>query len=258
MTESAALFQRQAEGSPIFTKVQTRRGFEYIYEQISGAVAEGQLKPGDRLPAEREMAQIFGIARQSVREALRALEASGLVESRLGVTGGVFIRTGDPTVVSRAMTNLASLGGLSHASVLEARIILTSDIIRMACERATEEDFQKLDEDITFTEQQSKTEAGLERTAQIMEFYHILASATHNEVLVMLTDSLSQIVYLRLNRAGPKPSKDIGKVRRRILNHLRARDADKAIAEISRHLKRLEKVLVEAEKAKELELDASS
>ncbi|QYB00420.1 GntR family transcriptional regulator (plasmid) [Rhodococcus sp. USK10] len=258
MTEPTALFQQGVEGSPIFTKVHTRRGFEYIYEQIRNAIAEGQLKPGDRLPSERDMAQIFGIARQSVREALRALEASGLVESRLGVAGGVFIRDGDPRVVSRAMTDLASLGALSPSSLLEARIILTSDIIRIACERATDDDFQKLDEDITFTEQQAKTEAGVERTAQIMEFYHILASATHNEVLVILTDSLSQIVHLRLNRAGPKPNKDIGKVRRRVLNHLRARDAEKAISEITRHLKRLEKVLLQAEKAKALELDTSS
>ncbi|GGL12007.1 FadR/GntR family transcriptional regulator [Nocardia jinanensis] len=258
MTDSAALFRRDGVDSSIFTKVHTRRGFEYIYEQVRNAVADGQLKPGDRLPAEREMAQIFGIARQSVREALRALETAGLVESRLGVTGGVFIRNGDPDVVSRAMTDLASLGALSPASLLEARIILTSDIIRMACERATEEDFQLLDDDITFTEQQAQTEAGLERTTQIMEFYHLLADATHNEVLVMLTDSLSRIVHLRLNRAGPPPSKDIGKVRRRILNHLRARDADKAIAAITRHLKRLEKTLVEAEKAKALELGKSS
>jgi DNA-binding FadR family transcriptional regulator len=239
--------------SAMFTRVRTRRGFEYIYEQIRNAVADGRLRPGDRLPAEREMAEIFGVSRQGVREAIRGLETTGLVQSRPGVTGGVFIRSGDPQVVSRAMSDLASLGALSSESLLEARIILTSDVIRLVCERATEEDFARLEEDIAFTEQQTKnSEAGLERTAQITEFYRILAAATHNEVFVLLTDSLAQIVHLRLNRAGPKPNKDIGKVRRRILNHLRAGDADKAITEITRHLRRLEKSLLAAENEREM------
>ncbi|HVV09289.1 FadR/GntR family transcriptional regulator [Amycolatopsis sp.] len=236
------------DGSALFTKVRTRRGFEYIYDQIRNAVADGRLRPGDRLPAEREMAEIFGVSRQGVREAIRGLETTGLVESRPGVTGGAYIREGDPQVVSRALGDLASLGALSSEDLLEARILLTSTVVRLVVERATEEDFQLLEEDVVATERQAKNaEVGFERTAQITEFYRILAKATHNQVLVVLTDSLAQIVHLRLNRVGPPPNKDIGKIRRRILNRLREGDADKAIAEITRHLRRLEKVLVAAE-----------
>ncbi|MGH3627928.1 MAG: FadR/GntR family transcriptional regulator, partial [Sciscionella sp.] len=71
----------------MFNRVKTRRGFEYIYEQVRNAIAEGRLRPGDRLPAEREMAEIFGVSRHGVREAIRGLESTGLVESRPGVTG---------------------------------------------------------------------------------------------------------------------------------------------------------------------------
>jgi GntR family transcriptional regulator, transcriptional repressor for pyruvate dehydrogenase complex len=232
-----------------FSRVRTRRGFEYIYDQIRDAIAGGRFRPGDRLPAERDMAQIFGVSRQGVREAIRGLETTGLVETRPGVTGGVYVRPGDPQFVSRAMSDLASLGALSSQSLLEARLLLTSDVIRLACERATEEDFRRLENDIAFTEQRAASEAGLQRTAQITEFYRILAAATHNEVLVLLMDSLTQIVHLRLNRAGPKPNKDIGKVRRRILEHMRAGDADTAIAEITAHLTRLEETLLAAEAA---------
>lgn len=239
---------KDGDSSAMFTKVRTRRGFEFIYDQIRDAVADGRLRPGDRLPAERDMAEIFGVSRHGVREAIRGLETTGLVESRPGVTGGAFIRNGDPRVVSRALGDLAALGALSSKDLLEARILLTSNVIRLVCERATEEDFQLLEDDVAFTEEQSKnSEAGIVRTAQITEFYRILAKATHNEVLVVLTDSLAQIVHLRLNRVGPQPNKDIGKVRRRILNRLRAGDADKAIEEITRHLRRLEKTLLKAE-----------
>jgi len=236
--------QRGADG---FTQVRTKRGYEYIYEQIREAIVAGRFRPGDRLPAEREMAQIFGVSRQGVREAIRGLESTGLVEIRLGVLGGAFVCEGDPSTVTRAMSDLALLGTFSSQSLLEARIVLTSDVLRLACERATAEDLQRLEDDIVATEQLF-AEASAARTAQITGFYRRLAEATHNEVLVALTDSLTQIVHARLERAGPAPDRDIGRVRRTILGHVRAGDADAAIAEITRHLTGLERTLLAAER----------
>ncbi|MBT2597882.1 FadR/GntR family transcriptional regulator [Arthrobacter sp. ISL-72] len=234
---------------PMFTKVRPRRGFEYVSEQIRDALADGRLKPGGRLPAEREMALIFGVSRQGVREALRGLEMSGLVESKPGVNGGVFILPGDPGVVTRAVSDLASLGALSPESLLEARILLTSDVIRLACERATAEDFQRLDDDITKVEQfeDSIDEVGAVRTIRVTHFYTLLAEATHNEVLVMLMNSLTDVVQMRLNRVGPRPLTDVGAVRRKLLSHLRKGEADAAVAELTAHLKRLEGRLEERE-----------
>jgi DNA-binding FadR family transcriptional regulator len=247
---ASAAFAADAGGDNAgFTQVRTKRGYEYILEQIREAIISGRFKPGDRLPAEREMAQIFGVSRHAVREALRGLESTGLVEIRLGVLGGIYVRDGDPSTVTRAMADLASLGTLSPKSLLEARILLTSNVIRLACERATEEDFRRIEDDIVMTEQHV-TKAGVKRTAQITEFYHALAAASHNEVLVMLTDSLAQLVHARINRAEPKPDREIGKVRRRILDHMRAGRADEAIDEMTRHLTALEDTLLAAERRK--------
>jgi DNA-binding FadR family transcriptional regulator len=96
-----------------FDLVQNRRGFEYIFEQIRGSIAAGELRPGDRLPPEREMATMFGVSRQGVREALRGPEVAGLVVCRTGVTGGAFVRHGDRRTVTRAIDDLASLGTIS-------------------------------------------------------------------------------------------------------------------------------------------------
>jgi DNA-binding transcriptional regulator YhcF (GntR family) len=104
-----------------FTQVRTKRGYEYIYEQVREAIVSGRFKPGDRLPAERDMAQIFGVSRQGVREAIRGLESTGLVEIRLGVLGGVYVRAGDPRTITRAMSDLASLGAFSPGSLLTTR-----------------------------------------------------------------------------------------------------------------------------------------
>jgi GntR family transcriptional regulator, transcriptional repressor for pyruvate dehydrogenase complex len=235
-----------------FTPVKTRRGYQYILEQLREAITSNRYKPGDRLPAEREMAQIFGVSRQGVREAVRGLESTGLVEIRLGVLGGVFVRDGDPSTVTRAMSDLVSLGALSSASLLEARILLTTDVIRLACQRANEEDLQRLEEDIALTER-DVAKPGATRTAQIAEFYRILASATHNEVLVLLMDSLAQIVNVRVNRALPKPDPSVGTIRRSILEHIRAGRAEDAVAELTQHLTRLEKRLLAAEKRRKVQ-----
>lgn len=234
---------------PMFTRVKPRRGFEYVSEQIRDALADGRLKPGGRLPAEREMALIFGVSRQGVREALRGLEMSGLVESKPGVNGGVFIQPGDPGVVTRAVNDLASLGVLSAESLLEARILLTSDVIRLVCERGTEEDFQRLEEDIAGVEQfeGSIDTVGAARTIRITHFYTLLAEASHNEVLVMLMNSLTDVVQMRLNKVGPRPLTDVGVVRRKLLNHLRKGQADAAVKVLTAHLKRLEARLEERE-----------
>lgn len=192
------------------------------------------------------MAEDFGVSRQGVREAVRNLESSGLVEIRVGVQGGAFVRSGDPTTVTRALSDLALLGAFSSQSLLEARILLTSDVVRLACERATEDDLQTL-EDNTAAIERLVARPGARRTAQLTEFYRLLAAATHNEVLVALTDALAQIVHVRLDRVGPAPDPMIGAVRRSVIALIRARQADAAIDELVAHLRRLERKLEAAE-----------
>lgn len=242
-------FGMDGDGEPLFKRVRPRRGFEHVSEQIREAVASGRLKPGQRLPAEREMAQIFGVSRQGVREALRGLEMSGMVESRPGVNGGVFILPGDPDIVTRAVGDLASLGVLSSESLLEARILLTSDVIRLVCKRATEEDYEKLEADVAAVEQHQDSigEVGSARTVRVTNFYSLLALATHNEVLVMLMNSLTDVVQARLNKAGPRPLTDVGQMRRKLIKLLRKGDADAAVKEMTAHLNRVEELLIERE-----------
>ena len=166
---------------------------------------------------------------------------SGLVESRPGFTGGVFIWTGDTQVVRRAVSDLASLGALSPESLLEARVVLTSAVVRLAGTRATEEDFLKLEAEIdAFEEHYSESEAGSSRTFGITQFYSVLAEATHIEVLVMLMDSLTGIVQRRVNKIGPKPLTDVTAMRRRFVRFLRDGDVEGAVAEMTHHLERVE------------------
>lgn len=230
-----------------FTPVRLKRGFEEIYEQIRAEIASGRLGPGDRLPSEREMASMFGVSRQAVREALRGLEISGLVVSKVGVTGGAFVREGDTSVVMRNLKDLAFLGQLSPGSLLEARILLTSDALRLVCAHGTEEDLDELERDTDRIELLSDAGQREERAALRTNFYKILARATHNEVFELLIDALTDIVQLRLLAVRPDPRDDIAAVRRKIIAALRERDADEAVAEMTAHFERLEEFLISEE-----------
>ncbi len=138
---------------PTFSSVKTRRNFEEICLQVRREVAAGRLKPGDRLPAEREMALQFNVSRTAVREALRSLEVAGIVQCQKGVNGGSFIKKGETSIVTRAVSDMVFLGEISTEAVTEARILITNDALRLACERATEADLDAIGKDIDLSEE---------------------------------------------------------------------------------------------------------
>lgn len=105
--------------------IQSRRGFEIILDRLEAALLTGELSVGDRLPGEREMAAGFGVSRTSVREAVRVLEALGLVEVRRGAEGASLRRQpGD--VFSDLLRLHLALGHYDRRSVVEFRTSLES------------------------------------------------------------------------------------------------------------------------------------
>ena len=230
-----------------FQPIKPRRVFEEICDRIRAELAAGKLRPGDKLPPERELAQQFGVSRTAVREAFRTLEIAGLLRLQKGSKGGAFIMEASETV-TQSLQDLVNLGRLSLDDLTEARLLIQDVVVRLACIRATEADFAALETDIDRTEELTAAGRLREKVEYSIEFYKILAAATRNAVLSVLMDSLTQILRLVIVRVGPDPRLDLVEVRRRFMKHLRARDADRASREISEHLKRLHEHLVKAER----------
>lgn len=222
-----------------FAPVRTQRTFELISDRIREQLRAGALRPGDKLPAERELARQFGTSRNAVREALRSLEHTGVIELQKGARGGAFITDGNPGAMSQSMQDLLHLGGLTLSNVAEARLAIEDAVVALAAARAVPADFDRLDANIDAAEALAR-EGDIEAKTELnMEFHNLLAECTGNPVLVLLMRTLTELLR-SVNR--PLTAEDTGDVvrrRRRFMGYLRARDAAAAQAEMRAHLDRV-------------------
>ncbi|MFN3735744.1 FadR/GntR family transcriptional regulator [Hydrogenophaga sp.] len=228
---------------PVFQPVRTRRAFEVVCDQIRQQIARGDLRPGERLPGEKELAEQFDISRIAVREALRSLEAAAVVEARTGLNGGFFIRDSNSAGLTQSVQDMVSLGQVSISDVTEARVELMGVAIRLACARATEEELNAIEADIDHHTELFRERGGSRNTKSVIEFYRLIARATHNNVILMMVDALSEIIRELLAHIDPQPRQDIMLVRRQVLALLRARDPEGASAAMALHLRKVSEYL---------------
>ena len=224
------------------------RAFEGIAARIRGDVAAGLLKPGDKLPPERDLARQFQVGRNAVREALRDLEGKGILRLEQGRSGGAFVRPANASRVTHALVDMIDIGSVTVGDPNDGGGAVIDLVVGLACERATEADFDRLERNVDETEE--FTRAGLirERTERLGQFYTLLAEATGNVVLAILATSLSSIVRRILDQvpdSGRSMLMTTVPSRRRFMRHLRARDAERARRELDDHLRRLHRSLVE-------------
>jgi DNA-binding FadR family transcriptional regulator len=240
------MLQGQTAGDAlIFRPARPQRAFDEIIGQIRALIENGRLKPGDRLPSERALAEQFVVSRNTVREAMRTLEISGLVVLKRGASGGAFISQADSSLVTSTLTDALRLTDFSLANVTDATLRIATVVTRAACETMTDEHLAALEANLA--EVARLTEAGeWERKAQAnLEFQRLLAQATGNPILVIIMDALIGVLREVIGRVGPRQDDFTLRSRRRLLKRLRERDADGAAAEIERYLVRLHALWLE-------------
>ena len=224
-----------------FSPVRPRRIFEEISGQIASQVREGLLRAGDKLPPERELARQFGASRNAVREALRSLEESGIIELRQGSRGGAYIHDGAHAATDGAGPIPAGLSGVTLEDLLEARAWLSLMAIEIACERATERDFAALADNLDRSEAAFTAGDQTERIRRNIEFHNVLAAATGNPVIQRIVRSSVDLLPYFSQKLNRDEAEETIRSRRRILQHLRDRNASAATLELENHLQRLHK-----------------
>jgi GntR family transcriptional regulator, transcriptional repressor for pyruvate dehydrogenase complex len=175
----------RARHADLFVPVVGGRISDAITEQIRTAILEGRLQPGDRLPNERVLAERFGVSRVTVRDALRRLEAGGLLEIRVGASGGPFVTAPSTGMVGEGISHMLVLSEVDPDEIAEARLILELGTVTLAVERATEEDVAELRS--LCEDAQAALEEGRYETRLSREFHAALARASHNRAIDMVT-----------------------------------------------------------------------
>jgi len=170
--------------------VRKTRVSQDIIEQVRDLVTSGRLKPGDRLPSERELSQALSVSRSSVREAIRAMESLGLIDARAGE--GTFVvpvsgsRRSDPIVAS-----LHQDWSTQH-KLFEVRRVIEPDLAALAARRATAEQIERLR--AILNDQEAEIARGGTGVKQDNLFHFLMAEATGNEALVRIVDSLMDLL----------------------------------------------------------------
>jgi GntR family transcriptional repressor for pyruvate dehydrogenase complex len=130
--------------SALFRKARQNRIFQDVVDQIQSAILDGRLKLGDKLPAERELGEMLGTSRGTLREALRVLEQKGLIEIRLGVGGGAIIKDPGGKQITESLAMLIRSQKVSLHHLAEFREEVEGTVAGLAAKRATSEDIQHL------------------------------------------------------------------------------------------------------------------
>ena len=129
----------------VFQRASPRRAFEDVVQQIRDAIVQGRLQPGDRLPSQREMKEMFQVSRATVMEALRVLEKADLITIRPGATGGAFVSHATSETVAEALLLLLTLEGVSLQELAEFRERVEGGTAFWAAQRAGEEGIRLLE-----------------------------------------------------------------------------------------------------------------
>jgi GntR family transcriptional repressor for pyruvate dehydrogenase complex len=232
--------------APQFRPIHTRRAFEEICERIREQLALGVLKPGDKLPPERDLAQQLGVSRNVLREALRSLEMAGVLRLQKGVKGGAFIQEGDTSRMNVVMRDMLSLGTISVRELSEARVQILDVVVRLACANARQADLDAIEGNIKRTELATKDGRLLDRVECSREFYKLLAVSSGNKVIAMIMDSVTEIhmrfVYAKVASSGVAMAR-LTEKRRKLLSALRDRNASSASRLMRTHLESVQRML---------------
>jgi len=222
----------------VYKTLQSSRLYQQIVQQIEESVLSGALKAGDQLPAEREMAQQFGVSRTAVREAVKALREKGLVEAYPG--RGTFITAGTSQAIRQSLGFLLKFGGVENfGHLLEVREILEPEIAARAATRALTDHIAPLREavatmDGALTDAEAFVEADL-------DFHLALAEAAENPIVLVLIDSIVGLLRQQRKRisdveGGPERGQYHHK---RILDAIERHDPNAAREAVRAHLQQV-------------------
>jgi GntR family transcriptional regulator, transcriptional repressor for pyruvate dehydrogenase complex len=215
--------------------VRTPRASDVIVAQMRAALFDGRLQPGDSLGSEHELAARFGVSRMSVREAMRTLEATGMVEVGVGSRGGARISQGDPHRFAAALAVQLQLVGVTGVEVLDVQTNLERMAAELAARVATQDDLQRLK--LALVEAEHVVAGSDEASVAYDAFHQAIIVAARNRVLAATLVAIRDV----LGKHQPRPAapKRIRGYHQALYSAIAAGDAEEAGRLMQEHMEHI-------------------
>ncbi len=216
-------------------KIVIEKPVDKIIKQIRLLISSGQLKPGDKLPPERKLADHLGIGRSAVRDAIRKLEFYGILKT-LPQSGTIVAGIGI-TALEGLITDVLEIEDSDFASLVETRVILEANAASYAAKRRTDEDLVQIQKALEAYE--AKVSQGLEAVEEDLLFHLKIAEASKNNVLkslmlIITPDIVSHYISLEVCKDGR--FYQALEEHKEILEHIRNQQAESAASAMRQHL----------------------
>lgn len=217
----------------MLTPIKSEKVYKIIMKQIKDIVKSGELKRGDKLPSERELALRLNVSRTSVREAIKALETLGLVESKHG--GGNYIKNDFEDILLEPLSIAFMLLGSNNSEILELRKVIEPEVASIAAKNITENEIKELENII---EKLSKTTDSKICASLDKEFHYVIAKASKNHLLSTIVFSVSSLIeeYIDESKMYEIDREKVINDHKIILEAIISHDSKKAFIEAKNHL----------------------
>jgi DNA-binding FadR family transcriptional regulator len=237
----ATTVPEQTRDVPPFTPARRLRTLDDVFLQLRDAILGGEIPEGARLPNERDLAERFEVGRPTVREALRSLEALGIVEIRAGRSGGAYAARPSEATLGSALSTLVSLRGASAQELAEFRLSFEADTAWWAARRADAEDIAALELLVAETRRLLKEirDDWAPLTDADARWHEALARATKNRLRIGISLGLHEPRLRQapaLGDAHARYARTIPTALAKITRAVKARDAEQARSAMLDHI----------------------
>lgn len=222
----------------MFRSVRSDRVSQAIVDQIKEAIFQKKIKPGDKLPSERQLMEQFETSRVTIREALKNLEYAGIVEIKRGLHGGAFVRDPDVKFINSFLRDMFSMGNIKIIDLTEARICVEPFSARLAAERIQEDSLEQVRQNIHETGECLKGGSTKDARLLNLEYHRLIAQATGNPVIFFMIDSIMDIMENNIPTilVSPKAVENTLHFHEEIYKAIKDRQAKKAQELMLRHV----------------------
>lgn len=182
-----------------FQPIKTKKIYEEIVEQLKDMMSQGDLKPGDKLPSEREMSESLGVSRASVREALTALEAIGILDIRPGE--GTFVRQTNIAETFEPLALVLAVERNPAAQLMEVRRVIETECAALSAQRASNEQLEQIKISLEMMKAAETIPLAVEYD---LKFHFTIAESTQNTILLRMMNTVADLMHNTFRRDREK------------------------------------------------------